>query len=869
MKGFIKKSVIIAIVILLILGSAGGILIQQFMRQKPSENIINLIGTGSLTKTIVSASELPEDTLDFSINAPQYKLPLSLSSIENLNAVLAKLGIKEYPKDLLSKNGFTAFKTSETLANAKIYTAYSQDGPLSPQNDFAAFYKALNDNKIPIFITSDSVLHLFHIFFDITLKKLEENIFFQYIWDISKNLFDESVKDYEGASDELKEAAKRNVAYFSVVLNLLKPKEAQILTDKKLKELYCPEGATDEECNQIIEMHKMQGISDFTESELSSLSFETPSYVKEIVDKELALIEKHEGWKESPIFVYKEDYSQYVPRGHYTSSEKLKNYFKALMWYGRITFLVKGAEDIIPGDTECGGHEGIISTYDARIQTLQSSLITLHFLASEDVQKKWSSMYAITSFFVGVSDDLGPKEYGDEISKIVGSGEIKISELPEKISLIQGVLEMLPYEPKIYSGLGECEMVMPCPPLADEDIQQLKVEAKELLSQTKGFRLMGQRFTIDSWAFSEIVSPYSGEYSSEKTPLPTTDLPFTYTWNDKYPDETENRPFTWVKTLVKFCGNVGREVRGFPRGLDIMALLSSDRAYKILKDIGDTNYSDYEKKFKEIKSYFDSISKEEWNKNIYMSWLYSLKALIVPYEKGYPTFMQTEAWQDKELTTALASWAELRHDTILYVKQSYTMAEKGGDFEKPVSGYVEPVPLLYKRMINMVNIAQNGLNKFIPKEELNATDLNNFLEIFTNNLGKLYEISKKELTSVPLDEGDDYFIEYFGDSLESMIKYIFMGESNVKLLESSMIADVHTEGNTKLVLEEGTGFIDTMLVAFKTPDGSVNIAVGPVFSYYEFKQKMENRLTDEEWKEMLSKGEVPEEPTWVNSYKGR
>ncbi|GAI43997.1 unnamed protein product [marine sediment metagenome] len=36
-----------------------------------------------------------------------------------------------------------------------------------------------------------------------------------------------------------------------------------------------------------------------------------------------------------------EDYSQYVPRGHYTRNEKFKKYFKTMMWYGRIDFKLK------------------------------------------------------------------------------------------------------------------------------------------------------------------------------------------------------------------------------------------------------------------------------------------------------------------------------------------------------------------------------------------------------------------------------------------------------------------------------------------------------------------------------------------------
>jgi len=57
------------------------------------------------------------------------------------------------------------------------------------------------------------------------------------------------------------------------------------------------------------------------------------------VEAELKLIDAHSGFTESPIFIYKEDYSQYVPRGHYTRSEKLKNYFRVFMWYGRMNFV--------------------------------------------------------------------------------------------------------------------------------------------------------------------------------------------------------------------------------------------------------------------------------------------------------------------------------------------------------------------------------------------------------------------------------------------------------------------------------------------------------------------------------------------------
>jgi hypothetical protein len=64
--------------------------------------------------------------------------------------------------------------------------------------------------------------------------------------------------------------------------------------------------------------------------------------------------------------------------------------------------------------------------------------------------------------------------------------------------------------------------------------------------------------------------------------LPTEKKPFTFTWDDIYAEYRKNRPFTWVKTEVKSCPPpAAREVRAFPRGLDLMALLGSERAKEI------------------------------------------------------------------------------------------------------------------------------------------------------------------------------------------------------------------------------------------------------------------------------------------------
>jgi len=380
---------------------------------------------------------------------------------------------------------------------------------------------------------------------------------------------------------------------------------------------------------------------------------------------------------------------------------------------------------------------------------------------------------------------------------------------------------------------------------------------------------MGQRFTLDSWIFSEIVSPYSGEYIGPKPSLPTEEKPFTFSWDDAYTEYRKDRPFTWVKTDVKACPPpAAREVRGFPRGLDLMALLGSEKAKKILESSGDTQYTDYQKKFSELKIFIDSLTKEDWSKNLYLNWLYVLKSLNSEFGKGYPTFMQTEAWQDKELNTSLASWTELRHDTLLYVKQSYTIAEMGGMFEPPVVGYVEPVPEFYARLLALTKMTNQGFKDLIPQEELEKLMIESGLNRFAEILSKLLDISKKELENTPLNDNEYSFIENFGSISEDLIRTISGGEVDPEVFKTVLVADVHTDGNTEKVLEEGVGYIKTAVIAYKLPEDHIVIGVGPTFSYYEFKQPMEDRLTDEGWRKILDFNPPPE-PEWTNTFSER
>jgi len=676
-------------------------------------------------------------------------LPLDLASIENYAAMDSRFGLGSV-EPLLEQNGFAIIE--------------HDFGWFDPnRDDIVKPYEYLRTRDVPLFVTADTLLHLYHIQFDETLKEIEEREFCGDIRALTEALLDDALVRYEQYAGDLKEAARRNVAYLAVAQKLIQP-EAQV-----------------------------------------------PELVADVVAAELAKIDAHQGFAPSDIFIYQEDFSQYVPRGHYTRSEELKRYFRTLMWYGRMAFLLKGAENWGPT------REALISVYDAKIQTIQAVLLATS-IESVEIQGRsgreiWDRMYQVTAFYVGLADDLTPYEYLGALNKIFGDDFTPIMLEDEDNFFALKVELALLRSPKINGGTGN---VFVMPPITPESLD-------EVLDKTKGMRFMGQRFIPDSYMFQHLVFPEVPTYTGD-----------------------------WQEPLPFSLGETGLGPgRCYPRGLDVMAILGSARAQAILIQEGDTDYVNYAKKFAELKNEFDAFSISDWNRNLYWGWLYSLQALINEFEEGYPNFMRTEAWEKKELNAALASWTQLRHDTILYAKQSYT--PPGIGLPPEVAGYVEPVPEFYGRLLALTRMTRQGLSDLNALSSQASERLANLEQI----LGRLIEIANKELTNQQLSEADYRYIRGFHERLE----WVVTGVSE-KGIKTTLVADVHTHGLERKVVEEGVGYVDLIIVACPTPDGSIFLAAGPVLSYYEFKHPMDDRLTDEAWRELLDSPHRPDRPRW-------
>ena len=468
--------------------------------------------------------------------------------------------------------------------------------------------------------------------------------------------------------------------------------------------------------------------------------------------------------------------------------------------------------------------ESLQITEGFTIQLTRQALLIVRALYNSTINGKtaldvWARIYEPTTFFVGKTDDLNVHDYQKIAFKTYGKIP-EVSDLGDELRLQNFLSEARKLrKPKILSTF-----VL--------DIDDNKKSAEDIIL---GFRFMGQSFIPDSYMFQNLVYP--------KVML--------YTGNSK--------PFTWVMSRRG-------PIRGFPRGLDIMAILGSGYAENIIKEEGDSEYKRYDEQLTKLKKEFD-LKNEGWSFNLYWSWLHCLKALLCPPKDPLPPFMRSKIWAGKKLYTALGSWAELRHDTLLYAKQSYTMAGTGRPPRPHLTyGYVEPCPRVYVRVREMIK----QMRKELTLQELLDARIEDNLRRFETLLGTLEIITRKELTGEPLTEEEYRTIWNIGSTLKSITKFphdIMSKITSGTDEKMAIIADVHTDPNSEQVLEEAVGFPFVIYVKASIK-GKDQIVQGPVFSYYEFKQPMSDRLTDEQWQGMLEEGQEPSLPKWTGKFMG-
>lgn len=485
-----------------------------------------------------------------------------------------------------------------------------------------------------------------------------------------------------------------------------------------------------------------------------------------------------------------EDFTQYKVRGHYAKNETLQRYFRGMMWFGRQNFLLSD-----------------------RKMTLAAILIP-GLLEKAQGMTTFESLDHSLGYVVGPQDKYSLAGYRSVIKKIFGTEAPNANQLAVKL------------DENLQAFARAAESDLPPPQIVSVQTGAGKKQS-ERLEMVRGFKFLGQRFTLDAYFRNQMTSPSVG---------------------------SDDNP------------------RNLPCTLDVMMLLGSKAATEEQQQIQQhQKWPNYESQAKKL----EGVAQERLAKRLtfYDEWLNALNSLFLP-TSSKQLFALRKPWQYKNLNAGAASWTELKHDTILYSEQSAAEMGEGDEFEippfspPPPKGYVEPNPVFFQRLGQSIDqmLGRMKDSGFITDEYLDK------FTAFRELARKAEAIAQKEVSGALITAEDFQWIESLDDQFgRPLLLPRGVDQIDPSELQMALIADVATDAVEGRILEVGTGTPQRIIVVVKDAYGGTRLTVGYVYSWFEFPSN--KRWADAEWKKIIyaedpaaKKQNGVEAPAWYSMF---
>jgi hypothetical protein len=660
-----------------------------------------------------------------------------------------------------------------------------------------AYYRVFSDD-LPVFVTADSILHAWHRTYDSILEELEELQLATLLEQMINNSAAQLPQVWAHYGSGPLANSILDVDYFLTVARNLWAGQP----------MFMPSSLGD------------ASVDSRAASTLNSIAGQSLQYVSLFGPDSYRWV----------------DFSQFTVRGHYNNSERLRRYFKTMMWCGRIDLRLA----TFPPNKEDD------------IRQLGTAIVLNYLLNQAGQYANWSAIEQISRVFVGITDSMTFAQLNDLLTS---AGIHSPADVPDLATLTNLQTRLLTGELGLPAIKGDAFYS----PLGPEQVRL-----------PRSFTVCGQKFVLDSWAFSEVVYDSIPVKVMRRRPS-CLDIAYSVLGNDQtVPD--------LVARITNTNGEVWRD--GLP----------------------------YQQNLTAVRNVIDSQDAGIWTNNIYTAWLAALRALSAPTtDAAYPEAMRTRAWAMKTLNAQLASWTELRHDTLLYVQQSYTQGILCGY----PTGFVEPCLEFWQRMQALATLAANAIDALplsgtvtVPNRDPSQPGMVTYdlasrkscevagLYNFAVPLATLKTIAEKELAQQPLTQPESDFLRsvmqiYTGDPYQSGYRtfsgwYPSLFYQNAFWVYAprrgeacdmwdAIVADVHTDppapavNDPGAVLHEGIGSVHMLVIAVDNgPDRM--IYAGPVLSHYEFEVLGTARMSDADWKAKLQAGQKPPSPDWTTSY---
>ena len=605
------------------------------------------------------------------------------------------------------------------------------------------------------------------------MKYYEESIARPIIVDLSNNLYQQFLAlSQKEQNPELKEIYDFLTAYRAVPVIFLPAQEEMMEIISTQYEQENPD-LSDEQLTQLINQRTA------TISKTLAPTYQTliPTIIEAIqnADESRAIdtflaTQASDFLQNGGMEIY-QNYTMFQPRSHYTDSSFLKTYFIAMKWLMREKF------------------------YFQSPNLVKSALVMVNSISEADKTNLDELSLAIKNL-IGSDDDLS-------IDGLLAYAKTNNLISPEKI--VQNLNEQ---------HLNELSKLLPQKiqstsyKTPQEAMSMAEADAK---SMTDGFVFFGEKFTLDSSIF-DIATAGSAEKEFAYKPNLHTAL--------IVPDVLENSDI--ANQFVKLW------------------LSEKESENKISEDIQEggefSQLSSYDTVKAEIISTIASYINTDGNltNNIYHKWLKMIGRLLAPTHENDPYFMQDPLYKIKNLITYMSSYTELKHDTLLYVKQSFAEMGGAGGGECDImvdipalpvpKGYIEANPDFLEQLIQ--------LNKETAQYFPNSNQQYNFQE-FENILKKFKEMSIQQQNNKTISDENFERMRLLESTLTDIVRpQKLVGLPTRKEMRAAIIADIFTS-EADGPLYEAVGRPALLFVMVNDINGA-RVVAGPVFTHYEF-----------------------------------
>ncbi len=634
-----------------------------------------------------------------------------------------------------------------------------------------------------VFVTTDSILHAWHRFFENALEEIEAKDLHPRLDAFLTRWLSVIRAEREAASPELKPHWEQIEAQIAVAFVLLGDDGADPRGEIMA-------GWNDDGSPKVV---VLASVEERIETVLGAL----PEVWKARAKDEVRLVLAKEGLSSSPLFASYDpnkgaDYTQFTPRSHYSKNQVLRAYFRSMMYLGRNGWPL-GTEDF---------------------RGLSHALLLAQSLATPDGEGKvpaeeWGEIMRITSFFAGGSDDVD----FSELRRWLG-GQSDLAAWTAEKSLEAGTLT------KLQETLGQLRQ----PGILSQVRREVVPgeDGKEVLADSLQFRVFGQRFTYDGWVLTELTPPMMDS-------MPAT-----------------------------------------PTALYVAAALGDRKARELalawLDTKGATAKAGFEGKLDELSKTLAAVDDAAWFASMATKKLHLIGTLAGEKGDGFPAFMRSPAWGAKNVEGMLGAYTELKHDTVLYAKQSFAEMGEGGSREKIDEdevpyGFVPPELRFWAEMERLATYTYEGFKKheLLP----NVVEEWGHLGRFPKDVAALRRLANKTASGEKWSIEDRLWLLRFNPAYmaEPVDPMNTPGPDDGK---TAIVADIQTNVLEGKILYQGLG--RPYLILALVGDAGINrLVAGTAYDYYEFTEPIQERLSDEDWrKRFYTLAPEPQaKPSWT------